>query len=101
MKKVYTAFELFDQIYLSMKYLTFLYQTKHSPPKRTNKRVHTAIMSKQTAAVAVKGGSGVDSSSPPANVIKLWKEVEDKLLLQKGKACLEIKHIHKYMYMSS
>ena len=43
-------------------------------------------MSKQTAAVAVKGGSGVDSSSPPANVIKLWKEVEDKLLLQQGKA---------------
>ena len=43
-------------------------------------------MSKQTAAVAVKGGSGVDSSSPPANVIKLWKEVEDKLLLQKCKA---------------
>ena len=42
-------------------------------------------MSKQTAAVAVKGGSGVDSS-PPANVIKLWKEVEDKLLLQQGKA---------------
>jgi len=53
-------------------------------------------MSKQTAAVAVKGGSGVDSSSPPANVIKLWKEVEDKLLLQKGKACLEIKHIPHY-----
>ena len=42
-------------------------------------------MSKQTAAAAVKGGSGVDSS-PPANVIKLWKEVEDKLLLQQGKA---------------
>ena len=59
-------------------------------------------MSKQTAAVAVKGGSGVDSSSPPANVINLlWKEVEDKLLLQKGKACLEIKHIHIFLCMSS
>jgi len=52
-------------------------------------------MSKQTAAVAVKGGSGVDSSSPPANVIKLWKEVEDKLLLQKGKAYMsdQTRHI--------
>ena len=56
-------------------------------------------MSKQTAAVAVKGGSGMDSSSPPASVIKLWKEVEDKLLLQKSKAYYMSGQTHSTYYV--
>ena len=50
-------------------------------------------MSKQTAAVAVTGGS-----SPPASVIKLWREVEYKLLLQKGKIYISDQTTNTYYY---